>query len=155
MVCLTRGCLFSRFQHRLVGEYQVTVLNRRGQNTTWSRKCPRFLYHRPNLLPVSWVDVGRVDFTLFFGFFYFCWIFFWGFSFVWLLTFGIHIFFAFWLLLFGYIHIYIHMLGLSIFFGFLAFYFFIFFGFLFFLVFLDPLFFRFSIFIEKENLPWS
>ena len=120
MVCLTRGYLFLRFQHWLVGEYQVTVLNRRGQNTTRSCLCPSFLYHRPNLLSVWCGDVGWVDFILFFpwifsfvlDFGFFFWIF-------WI--FGLLFFFGFSILIFGFwllVYVYFLVFWLSISFGF-------------------------------------
>ena len=118
----------------------MTVLKRRGQNTTWSHESPRFLHHRPNLLLVSCGGFGWVDFTLcfcdfFFGFSIGFWIFhFFGF---YVFGFGLWIFYFF----FGFLHFLFwifYFLGFSI----LVFGFFIFFGFL-----------DFSVFIEKENLP--
>ena len=122
MICLTRDYRFLRFQHRLVGEYQVTVLNRRGQNTTQSRESPRFLYHRANLLSVSCGGVGWADFTLFFCDFP---SFFFGFLDFWLWIFYLN----FWALyfwsfyFFGFMDFYLNfgLFWISLVFGFLDF----------------------------------
>ena len=133
MVCLARGCLFSRSQHRLVSEYQVTILNRKGQNATRSHKCPRFLHHRLDLLSVLCGDVGWVDFTLFLVFFFY----FLGFFLLFFYFLGFQIFFscflysflflAFWIF-FYFFEFFLDFLfldfGFSIFFGFWVFYFF-------------------------------